>query len=168
MKAFGIVGSSGSGKTTLMEKVIPLISACGLTVSVIKHTHHDVDLDRPGKDSFRHRNAGAAEVLLSSRGRWVLTHELRDAGVPDLHDLLAKLFPCDLVLVEGYKGESIPALEVYRPANGKPPLNPVFGSIVAVATDGTIECKFPRLDLNDVEMIASFILEFASLQERVY
>lgn len=80
MKAFGIVGSSGSGKTTLMEKVIPYITACGLKVSVIKHTHHDVDIDRPGKDSFRHRSAGAAEVLLSSRGRWALIHELRDAG----------------------------------------------------------------------------------------
>ena len=112
MKVFGFAGWSGSGKTTLIEQVIPAITARGLRVSVIKHAHHGFDIDKPGKDSWRHREAGASEILLVSDQRWVLMHELRGAPEPDLDAQLAHLSPCDLVLVEGFKAVQIPKLEV--------------------------------------------------------
>jgi molybdopterin-guanine dinucleotide biosynthesis adapter protein len=112
VKAFGFAGPSGSGKTTVIENVIPLFSAMGLSVSAIKHTHHDFDVDRPGKDSWRQRQAGAKEVLLTSDTRWVLMHELRGAPEPELPQQLAHLSRCDLVLVEGFKRQPIPKLEV--------------------------------------------------------
>ncbi len=137
MKMFGFAGYSGSGKTTLIEKLIPRFVTDGLLVSLIKHAHHGFDIDRPGKDSYRHREAGCTEVLLTSDQRWVLMHELRGRAEPALADQLTILSPCDLVLVEGYKATPIPKLEVYRPANGQPPLYPGNPNIVAVASDET-------------------------------
>ncbi|MCX8087544.1 MAG: molybdopterin-guanine dinucleotide biosynthesis protein B [Rhodocyclaceae bacterium] len=160
MKVFGIAGSSGSGKTTLIEKLIPRFTARGLRVSLIKHTHHHFDVDRPGKDSYRHREAGAQEVLLTCEKRWVLMHELRGAPEPTLEEQLRVLSPCDLVLVEGFKQTPISKLEVYRPAHGRPPLWPGNPSIVAVATNERIDCPRPILDLDDPDSIAQFILDY--------
>ncbi|MCB1938812.1 MAG: molybdopterin-guanine dinucleotide biosynthesis protein B [Rhodocyclaceae bacterium] len=160
MKVFGIAGFSGSGKTTLIEKLIPAIRARGLRVSVIKHAHHGFDLDRPGKDSWRHREAGASEVLMLSGQRWVLMHELRGAAEPTLAAQLAILSPCDLVLIEGFKAAPVPKVEVFRPANGKPPLWPENPHVVAVATDAAIDTALPMLDVNDPAAIADFILDY--------
>ena len=166
MKVFGIAGYSGSGKTTLLEKLIPQFTARGLRVSVIKHAHHGFDIDRPGKDSYRHREAGASEVLLSCNDRWALMHERRDGSDVTLDDLLARLAPCDLVLVEGFKQEPIPKLEVYRPENGKPPLFPERSDIVAVASNVTLATSLPELALDDVAAIADFVMNTLQLQER--
>ena len=166
MKIFGIAGYSGSGKTTLLEKLIPQFTARGLKVSVIKHAHHGFDIDRPGKDSYRHRAAGASEVLLSCNDRWALMHERRDEPDVTLDELLARLAPCDLVLIEGFKQEPVPKLEVYRLENGKPPLFPERSDIVAVASDADIATALPRLPLNDVGAIADFVLNHLQLQER--
>ena len=160
MKVFGFAGFSGAGKTTLIEKLIPRFTAQGLRVSLIKHTHHDFDVDQPGKDSWRHRQAGAHEVLLTCDKRWVLMHELRGAPEPSLTEQLGLLSPCDLVLVEGFKQTPISKLEVHRPACGKPPLWPENPSIVAVASDAPLACPLPVLDLNDPDAIARFILDF--------
>ena len=145
MKVFGIAGWSGSGKTTLLEKLIPALIARGLKVSVIKHAHHGFDIDKPGKDSYRHREAGAAEVMLASGSRWALMHECRDEGEPQLSALIVRLAPCDLVLVEGFKQEPVPKLEVHRPANGKPPLFAERNDIVAVACDEAIDAPVNAL-----------------------
>ncbi len=166
MKVFGIAGYSGSGKTTLLEKLIPQFTARGLRVSVIKHAHHGFDIDRPGKDSYRHREAGASEVLLSCNDRWALMHERRDGSDVTLDDLLARLAPCDLVLVEGFKQEPIPKLEVYRPEIGKPPLFPERSDIVAVASNVALATSLPRLALDDVAAIADFVMNTLQLQER--
>ena len=166
MKVFGIAGYSGSGKTTLLEKLIPQFTARGLKVSVIKHAHHGFDIDRPGKDSYRHREAGATEVLLSCNDRWALMHERRDEGEISLDELISRLAPCDLVLIEGFKQEPVPKLEVYRPENGKPPLFPERSDIVALATDDWIETTLPKLPLNDVGAMADFVMNYLQLQER--
>ncbi|MBK7415599.1 MAG: molybdopterin-guanine dinucleotide biosynthesis protein B [Dechloromonas sp.] len=166
MKVFGIAGYSGSGKTTLLEKLIPQFTARGLKVSVIKHAHHGFDIDRPGKDSYRHREAGATEVLLSCNDRWALMHERRDEGEISLDELISRLAPCDLVLIEGFKQEPVPKLEVYRPENGKPPLFPERSDIVALATDDGIETTLPKLPLNDVGAMADFVMNYLQLQER--
>ena len=166
MKVFGIAGYSGSGKTTLLEKLIPQLTARGLKVSVIKHAHHGFDIDRPGKDSYRHREAGASEVLLSCNDRWALMHERRDEGEISLDELISRLAPCDLVLIEGFKQEPVPKLEVYRPENGKPPLFPERNDIVALATDDEITTTLPKLPLNDVSAIADFVMNYLQLQER--
>lgn len=158
MNVFGFAGYSGSGKTTLIEQLIPRFTARGLTVSLIKHTHHNFDVDQPGKDSFRHRAAGASEVLLTCDTRWVLMHELRGQPEASLEEQLAVLSPCDLVLVEGFKQTPISKIEVHRPANGKPPIWPENASVVAVATDAAIDCRLPVLNLNDPDQIAQFIL----------
>src|SRR5258706_5439642 len=121
MKTLGIAGYSGSGKTTLIEKVLPLLVAEGLRVSIIKHAHHEFDVDQPGKDSYRHRHAGCTEVLVSSSKRWVLMHELRGAAEASLQEQVRLLSPCDLVIVEGYKSEAIPKIEVHRRASPTPP-----------------------------------------------
>ena len=163
MKVFGFAGWSGSGKTTLIERVIPEITARGLRVSVIKHAHHGFDVDKPGKDSWRHREAGAAEVLLISERRWALMHELRDEPEPDLAAQLARMSPCDVVLVEGFKHLDIPKLEVHRPAHGRPPLFPDNPAIVAVATDGALDTALPCLDLNDPAAVAGFIVRHLEL-----
>lgn len=159
MKVFGFAGYSGSGKTTLIEQLIPLFTARGLRVSLIKQTHHDVDLDQPGKDSWRHRQAGCGEVMLASSRRWALLHELRDEPEPGLDALVGRLSPCDLVLVEGFKGDSIPKLEIHRQASGKPLLFPGDPHIVAVATDEPLATDLPQFDLNRAEDIAAFILK---------
>ncbi|HMW23686.1 MAG TPA: molybdopterin-guanine dinucleotide biosynthesis protein B [Burkholderiaceae bacterium] len=161
MKVFGMAGWSGSGKTTLVERLIPVFTARGLRVSVIKHAHHGFDLDRPGKDSWRHREAGATQVLMLSNDRWILMHELRGAPEPTLEEQLRLLAPCDLVLIEGYKAAAVPKIEIHRPAHGRPPLWPENPHVVAVATDaadGTLDCPLPLLPLNHPEAVAEFIL----------
>lgn len=158
MKVLGIVGWSGSGKTTLIERLLPLMAQQGLKVSVIKQSHHDVEIDRPGKDSWRHRQAGAYEVLLSTPYRWALMHELNGAPEPSLEALLSRLSACDLVLVEGFKRAAYPKLEVWRSVLGKPLLHANDPHILAVASDTPLTgCK--RYDLNDTAAICRFILE---------
>lgn len=164
MKVFGIAGYSGSGKTTLLEKLIPRFTARGLKVSVIKHAHHGFDIDRPGKDSYRHRAAGASEVLLSCNDRWALMSERQGAAEVTLDELLAHLSPCDLVLIEGFKQEPVPKLEVHRPANGKPPLFAERDDIVAVASDEAIAATVPVLPLNDIAAVADFIVDHCQLK----
>ena len=162
MRIIGLAGWSGSGKTTLLTKVIPRIVARGLKVSTVKHAHHSFDMDRPGKDSHSHRMAGATEVLVGSANRWAVVHELRGEAEPTLPALLRKASPVDLVLVEGYKGESHPKLEVYRAANGKPLLHPGDPAIVAVASDTPLSgVRIPVLDLNDIEGITDILLRHA-------
>jgi molybdopterin-guanine dinucleotide biosynthesis protein B len=163
MKAFCITGYSGSGKTTLLEGLIPLIVKRGLRVSLIKHTHHNFDIDRPGKDSYRHREAGATEVMLVCDQRWAIMRELRGEPEPPFEEQLARLSPCDLVLVEGFKYSPIPKLEVHRPAHGKPFIWPENPDVVAVASDAVLDIPRPVLDLNDREAIAAFILEQTGL-----
>jgi molybdopterin-guanine dinucleotide biosynthesis protein B len=161
MRVLGIAGWSGSGKTTLLARLIPALIARGLTVSTIKHAHHDFDVDQPGKDSWRHREAGATEVLVSSDRRWALMHEHRGAAEPPLAALLAKLEPVDLVLVEGFKRESTPKLEVWRAETGKPPLFPGDPSIIALAANEPIGFPGRCLDIDDIEAIADFVADFA-------
>jgi molybdopterin-guanine dinucleotide biosynthesis protein B len=160
LKVFGFAGYSGAGKTTLIENLIPRFVLEGLVVSLIKHAHHGFDIDRPGKDSYRHREAGCSEVLLTSDQRWVLMHELRGRREPTLEDQLAILSPCDLALVEGYKASAIPKLEVHRPAHGRPLMFPENPHIVAVASDVPIETSLPLFDLNDYDRIAGFVMTY--------
>lgn len=158
MKTLGIAGYSGAGKTTLLEKLIPLLRADGVSVSVVKHAHCRFDIDQPGKDSYRHRQAGAGEVLVCSDVRWALMHEHATPEPPRLQDLLAKLSPCDLVLVEGWKRDPVPKIEVHRAANGKPWLYPEDEHILAVVSDvPPTEKTLPWLALDDVVMIRAFI-----------
>lgn len=166
MKIFGFAGYSGSGKTTLIEKLIPLLVARDLKVSLIKHAHHTFDVDQPGKDSFRHRHAGCTEVLVTSSRRWALMHELRDAPEPGLTEQIEQLSPCDLLLVEGFKRERIPKLEVYRSETGESPLHPHDDNIVAVASDAKVDTKLPQFDLNAPPAIADFILDYLGLDFR--
>lgn len=163
MKVFGFCGYSGSGKTTLLEGVIARLAARGLRVSLVKHTHHDFDIDRPGKDSWRHRQAGAGEVLLMSDRRWVLMHEVREDPAPRLDEMLARLSPCDLVLLEGFKAADVDKIEVHRPALGKPPVWPDGHRIVAVASDAVIDCPLPVLDLNDHAALADWVCRHVGL-----
>jgi len=163
MKTFGFAGYSGSGKTTLIEQLIPRFVAQGLRVSLIKHAHHAFDVDQPGKDSYRHRHAGASEVLVTSSRRWVLMHELRGEAEPTFDAQLGHLAPCDLLLVEGFKHAPIPKLEVWRSATGEGLLHPNDPHIVAVASDATLETRLPWLDLNDVDGIAGFIRNHLAL-----
>ncbi|KOF54136.1 MULTISPECIES: molybdopterin-guanine dinucleotide biosynthesis protein B [unclassified Achromobacter] len=160
---FGIAGRSGSGKTTLIEAMLPLLAARGLTVSVIKHSHHDFEMEPPGKDSARFRQAGAHEVMVASPYRYAIVHELRGAPEPGLQAQVARLAPADLVLVEGFKQAAIPRIEVYRPELGKPPLHAEDGGFVAVATDAALETALPRLPLNDPAAVAAFICETLGL-----
>ncbi|MEM9198548.1 MAG: molybdopterin-guanine dinucleotide biosynthesis protein B [Pseudomonadota bacterium] len=156
MKVWGIAGWKNAGKTTLVERLLVTLTASGLRVSTVKHTHHAVDLDRPGKDSFRHRSAGAQEVIVASGARWALLHELRGAAEPPLRDLLARLAPVDLVLVEGYKHAPHPKIEVWR--GGEAPIALTEPSVRAVASPEPppdIACPWLRLD--DTDAIAAFI-----------
>ena len=163
MKIFGFAGYSGSGKTTLIEKLIPDFAQQGLKVSLIKHAHHNFDVDKPGKDSYRHRKAGCAEVLVTSSRRWVLMHELRNAPEPGLAEHIKRIAPCDLLLVEGFKREHIPKLEVYRAEVGELLLHPRDEDIVAIASDKRLDTRLPQFDLDDHAAIADFILRHIGL-----
>lgn len=166
MKLIGFAGWSGSGKTTLVERVVGVLVGHGLEVSLVKHAHHAFDIDHEGKDSWRHRRAGCREVLIGSGRRWALMHELRGEPEAGLDELLARLSPCDLVLVEGFKRAPIPKIEVHRAANGKPLLFPEDPHIVAVACDGPLDTVLPLLDINDARAVAGFVLEFCFSRER--
>lgn len=164
MKIFGIAGHSGMGKTTLLERLVPEISSRGLVVSLIKHSHKNIDIDRPGKDSYRLRESGCKEVLLLGNDRWALMHELRGAVEPTLDYLLARMQHCDLVLIEGFKGGEFPKLEVWRDGLDKPRLWPGWPGIVAIASDALIpDCTVAQLDLADIGSIASFALQHATV-----
>jgi len=163
MRIIGLAGWSGAGKTTLLSKVIPALVGRGLRVSTLKHAHHEFDLDQPGKDSHTHRLAGATEVLISSSRRWALQHELRGAPEPSLTDLLERLSPVDLVIVEGFKREPQPKLEIFRAANDKPLLHPEDRSIVAIASDVPLpQARVPRIDLDDVDGVITIMLAHAA------
>jgi molybdopterin-guanine dinucleotide biosynthesis protein B len=162
MRIIGLAGWSGSGKTTLVTKVIPRLLARGLKVSTLKHAHHGFELDQPGKDSFMHRAAGATEVIVSSAKRFAILHELRSEPEWDLADLVGKMSPVDLVLVEGYKRDAFPKIEIHRAANGKPLIHPEDPRIVAIASDVALPAaKVPVVDLNDVEAIADLLVKHA-------
>ena len=163
MKTFGFAGWSGSGKTTLIEKLIPLFVKRGLRVSLIKHAHHTFDVDVPGKDSYRHRHAGATEVLVTSSRRWVLMHELRGGKEPSFEDQVKHLSPCDLLIVEGFKFAPIPKLEVWRAQTGEGLLHPNDPHIVAVASDAKVETRLPQFDLDNTDGIAAFIVDHQKL-----
>jgi molybdopterin-guanine dinucleotide biosynthesis protein B len=163
MRIIGLAGWSGSGKTTLITKVLPRLIARGQRVSTLKHAHHGFDLDQPGKDSFMHRAAGATEVVISSGKRFAILHELREEPEWDLPDLLAKLSPVDLVLVEGYKRDPFPKLEIHRQENGKPLLQPDDPHIIAIASDTALpQAKVPVIDLDDIERIVDVLLKHAT------
>jgi molybdopterin-guanine dinucleotide biosynthesis protein B len=167
MKAFGVAGYAGSGKTTLVEQLIPRFAARGLRVSVIKHAHHGFEIDRPAKDSWRHRVAGACEVLVASPKRWALMHELRGAPEPTLDEHLARLSVCDLVLVEGFKHSAIPKLEVHRKAAAAPSLWSTNADIVAIATDETLPTALPQFALDAYDAVVDFILAYLDIAPRV-
>jgi molybdopterin-guanine dinucleotide biosynthesis adapter protein len=159
----GLAGWSGAGKTTLLVRIIPLLTARGLRVSTIKHAHHDFDIDKPGKDSWLHRQAGATEVLVASGRRWALMHELRDAAEPTLAALLGQLTSVDLVLIEGFRRDPHPKIEVHRPANGKPLLYPDDPAIIAIASDvGLPSATLPVLALDDGAAVADFVMDHAA------
>lgn len=164
IRLFGLAGWSGSGKTTLVRRLLPELTRAGITVSTIKHAHHNFDIDQPGKDSHTHRQAGAREVLVSSAKRWALIHEHRGTPEPGLDDLLAQLSPVDLVLVEGFKKNPHPKLEVWRAETGKPPLWPDDPTVLAVASDKPIAgLDRTFLALDDVTSIADFVLTSVGL-----
>jgi len=161
MKVICLAGWSGAGKTTLLAQLIPHFNEQGLRVSVIKHAHHNFDVDKPGKDSWRHREAGATEVLVASEKRWALMHELRGADEPRLPELLKKLSPVDLVVVEGFKREPYCKIEVHRAANGKPLLFADDPGIVGIATDTAVETRLPTVHLDDIPAVAALMLRSA-------
>ena len=155
-----ITGYSGSGKTTLIEALLPELAQLGWRVNVIKHSHHDLELEPPRKDSARFRAAGAGEVMVVSPFRYAIVHELRGAAEPTLTEQIARLAPADLTLLEGFKSEEIPKIEIWREANGKPLLYPNDASIVAIATDSHAHQAIPLLDLNNVPALARFIFDY--------
>ncbi len=165
MKVFGLAGWSGSGKTTLMVRLLPVLIARGVTVSTLKHAHHAFDIDRPGKDSYEHRAAGATEVMISSDTRWALMHELRGAPEATVEELIAHMTPVDLLMIEGFKAHAHPKLEVHRPSLGKPLLCGEDPHIVAVASDVPLpSVRLPRFELDDAEGIADFIIGHCGLK----
>ncbi|MGC1862131.1 MAG: molybdopterin-guanine dinucleotide biosynthesis protein B [Methylocystis sp.] len=162
MRVIGLAGWSGSGKTTLLARLIPLLTGEGLRVSTIKHAHHNFDVDKPGKDSWTHRQAGASEVLVVSDTRWALMHELRGAAEPSLAELLGKLSKCDLVIVEGFKREPIPKIEIWRAEVGKPLLHPEDPAIVLMTSDDPCpQARVPILPLSDLPALAAAVLSAA-------
>ena len=166
MKIFGMGGWSGSGKTTLLKLLLPELIGRGYRVSTMKHTHHSVDLDQPGKDSYEHRMAGAHEVLITSSTRWALMRELRDNPEPDMDDLIARMAPVDLLLIEGFKRHRHDKLEINRGATGKPLICIEDPSIVAISSDQALEgLDIPVIDLNDTAAIADFIVTHCKLEE---
>ena len=168
MRVIGLAGWSGSGKTTLIAKVIPVLVGRGLKVATIKHAHHEFDIDRPGKDSWLHREAGASEVVVASSRRWALVHELRNEPEPPLAELLAKLSPVDLVIIEGFKSHAHPKLEIYRAAVGKPLIYPQDDCIVAIASDQPLpQAQLPVLMLDDVAGIANVLQAEALPRDKI-
>jgi molybdopterin-guanine dinucleotide biosynthesis protein B len=167
MNVIGVAGWSGAGKTTLISRVIPYLREQGLRVSVIKHAHHAFDVDVPGKDSWVHRQSGAQEVLVSSANRWALMHELRGAAEPSLAELLRKMSPVDLLIVEGFKSEPYRKIEVHRKDSGKPPLFPDDPAIVCIATDAAIETALPVAHLDDIPAVAAMMRKYAVPLEEV-
>jgi molybdopterin-guanine dinucleotide biosynthesis adapter protein len=165
MKVIGLAGWSGAGKTTLLSRAIPYLRQQGLRVSVIKHAHHDFDVDVPGKDSWVHRQSGAEEVLVTSANRWALMHELRGDPEPRLADLLRKMSPVDLVIVEGFKSEPYPKIEIHRRAAGKALLFPDDPAIAAIATDAAIETTLPLAHLDDIPSVAGLMRTYAISME---
>jgi molybdopterin-guanine dinucleotide biosynthesis protein B len=164
MKLYGITGWKNSGKTGLVERLVTEICDRGHSVSTIKHAHHDADVDQPGRDSHRHRQAGAREVLLATPHRWALMHELRGAAEPPLPDLLAQMSPVDLILIEGCKSEPHPKIEAFRQTNGRVPLAGQNDTIRAIATDCAMpDIAIPTFDLDDTAAIADFILREVGL-----
>lgn len=163
MRIYGVTGWKNAGKTGLMERLVIEITARGLTVSTVKHAHHSFDVDHKGRDSYRHRSAGASQVMLASRNRWALMTELRNAPEPSLDDLLARLDPVDLVLIEGYKRDSHPKVEAWRAETANPLIAPDDPTIRAVASDTPLELDRPVFDLNDTTAIADFILREVGL-----
>jgi molybdopterin-guanine dinucleotide biosynthesis adapter protein len=163
MRIFGLAGWSGSGKTTLLVGLIPELVARGLSVSTIKHAHHEFDIDRPGKDSWRHRQAGATEVMVASSRRWALMHELRGFPEPSLDELVARMSPVDLLLVEGFKRQPHPKLEVHRPSLGKSLIYPDDPHVVAIASDEPFAAPLPLLPLGDAGAVAAFISDHLGL-----
>jgi molybdopterin-guanine dinucleotide biosynthesis protein B len=168
MRLIGLAGWSGAGKTTLLEKLIPELVKRGVRVSTMKHAHHNFDLDKPGKDSWVHRQAGATEVLISSENRFALMHELRGAPELPLAELISKLSPVDLVIVEGFKRGPHPKIEIWRAANGKPFLHPEDPAIRALAADEPLkDLPIPVVNLDDVGAIANIVLAEAQPIEKV-
>ena len=168
MRVIGLAGWSGAGKTTLLTRVIPHFIGQRLRVSVIKHAHHAFDIDQPGKDSWLHRQAGASEVAIVSSRRWALVHELRGEDEPPLAEILAKLSPADLVIVEGFKRHAHPKLEIYRAALGKPLIYPEDDCVVAIASDAPLpQAQLPVLMLDDIEGIADVLQAEALPRDRV-
>ena len=166
-KIFGLAGWSGSGKTTLMTRLLPEIVGRGYSVSTMKHAHHAFDVDKPGKDSYEHREAGATEVMVSSANRWALMHEHRGQPESSAAELVKQMSAVDLILIEGFKKEEHEKLEIHRPSVGKPLLQPDDPKIVAVASDEALEgLPVPRLDLNDIAGLADFILAQCGLPPR--
>ena len=168
MRVIGLAGWSGSGKTTLVTKVIPVLMRRGLKIATIKHAHHGFDIDQPGKDSWLHRQSGACEVAVVSARRWAIVHELGEEAEPPLVEMLAKLSAVDLVLVEGFKRDRLPKLEIYRATVGKPLMHPDDDCIVAVATDGPLpQAQVPVVMLDDIEAIATVLQAEATPRERI-
>jgi molybdopterin-guanine dinucleotide biosynthesis protein B len=168
MRLIGLAGWSGAGKTTLLEKLIPELVKRGVSVSTLKHAHHNFDLDKPGKDSWVHRQAGATEVLISSENRFALMHELRGAPELPLAELVSKLSPVDLVIVEGFKRGPHPKIEIWRAANGKPFLHPEDPAIRAIAADEPLkDLPIPVVNLDDIGAIANIVLAEAQPIEKV-
>ena len=168
MKIFGITGFKDSGKTTLVVNVVEALSRKGLKVSTIKHAHCNFDIDHPGRDSFRHREAGAQEVMIASNHRWAIMHELREQPEPSLDDLLTKLTPVDLVIIEGFKQANHPKIQVVRPEHNNEALPNEITNLVAIASDQKIDpvdygCNGPHLDLNNTEQVCQFILAHCQL-----
>jgi len=164
MRVIGLAGWSGSGKTTLLARLIPLLTGEGLRVSTIKHAHHNFDVDKPGKDSWTHRQAGASEVLVVSDTRWALMHELRGEAEPSLTELLGKLSECDLVIVEGYKAAALPKIEVYNYREDLVPVAAQDKDLVALVTDAPISASVPVFSREDIEGIATFIMRHFGLR----
>ncbi|MEQ5872337.1 molybdopterin-guanine dinucleotide biosynthesis protein B [Sagittula sp. NFXS13] len=163
MKVFGITGWKNSGKTGLMERLVSEISARGVVVSTVKHAHHAFDVDHPGRDSYRHREAGAREVVLASRKRVAVMTELRGEAEPELDELLTRLGPCDLVLVEGYKRQRHPKIECFRAEAGHDLIAKQDDTILAVASDCPVDVAVPVLELDDTKAIANFVMAHVGL-----
>ncbi|MEN3213349.1 molybdopterin-guanine dinucleotide biosynthesis protein B [Methylorubrum populi] len=168
LRVIGLAGWSGAGKTTLLARLIPVLVARGVRVATLKHAHHAFDIDQPGKDSFVHRQAGASEVIISSARRWAQIREVEAEAEAALPELLRRLTPSGLALVEGFKREAHPKLEVFRAANGRPPLHPQDPRIVCIASDVPFpEAGVPVVGLDDIEGVARLVLERAEALETV-